>query len=461
MGPWQTAVRTVRGWDRNIKLFFLTNLLFQAGSGMFSVLYNLYVQALGYGQTLNGQLISLASFATALMFIPIGITGDRFGRKRLLSIGIWGTGIAGLGRSFAESAAALEGFAVLHGLFMAAIQVLAVPFLADYAKKEERLRLLSYHFSATLAAQVLGSTGGGLLADLLQWTGTGRTASLQIALAVGSAAVWAAAIPLMGIREQRRTGEAPAVSGTQAAAAESAGDAPRDAEREPDAAHAPDAAPTPAPVPAPEPADARRDRTIIAQFAFTQLLIGIGSGLVIPYLNLYFTDRFSVSLTMVGILISLGQIMTIASMLMGPRLVKRVGQVRAVLTFQLLSLPFLLITGFTGMLWIATIGYLFRQALMNAANPIHSSILVDRVSPARRGAANSINQTMFMLGWAFMGYVQPAILARYGVYWGYAITFCLTGALYITSAACFYLMLREPRPASLEAEASARSTAAE
>lgn len=413
----QTGLEIGR-WDRNIKLFFISNLLCQTGSGMFSVLYNLYVQALGFDQSLNGKIISVTSFATALMFIPIGLAGDRISRRTMLLAGVLGTGLTCFGRSFVETASLLQWSALLSGIFAAAIQVLAVPFLADYVKKEDRLKLLSYHFAATLGAQVLGSTGGGVLADLLQAAGMGKAASLQAVLAAGSAAVLVAVLPLFFIHE--RQGMPHTHNQPVPAAAK----------------------------PAEDPSK-REDWKFISQYTFTQLLVGFGSGLVIPYLNLYFTDRFSVSLTAVGILISLGQIMTILSMLMGPRLVRRVGQIRAILMFQLMSLPFLLLTGFTNILLVASVGYLFRQALMNAANPIHSSIVVDRVSSSRRGLANSITQTVFMLGWAVMGQVQPAIISTYGYYWGYAVTFCLTGILYITSAACFFIMFgvrRVPKP---------------
>jgi MFS family permease len=409
----------IRGWDRNIKLFFVSNLLFQTGNGLFSVLYNLYVQALGYGPSLNGRLISAQSLATALLFIPIGLAGDRYSRRWLLFFGVLGAGLACFGRSFAETGSSLQLSALLAGLFGAAIQVLAVPFLADYSKPKDRLKLLSYHFSATLAAQVLGSTGGGVLADLLQQAGMSKAGSLQAVLAAGSAATVAACLPLLLIRERRQAAE-PEITTTEASDMQGS--------TQPEAT-----------------AGKRGDWTIMLQFAATQLLVGIGSGLVIPYLNLYFTDRFNAPLTMVGILISLGQIMTILSMLIGPKLAGRIGQVPAIILFQVLSLPFLLLTGFTQVFLVASIGYLFRQALMNAANPLHSSVLVEKVSGARRGLANSLNQTMFMMGWALMGTVQPQIISAFGIYQGYAVTFSLTGALYVTSSACFYFMFRDKR----------------
>ncbi|MGW8956267.1 hypothetical protein [Paenibacillus sp. NPDC055715] len=67
---------------------------------------------------------------------------------------------------------------------------------------------------------------------------------------------------------------------------------------------------TPAlPVP-PAPAASSVTR-VIGQFVLAQFFLRLGSGLVIPYLNLYFTNRFSVSLSAMSLLIALGQLITI------------------------------------------------------------------------------------------------------------------------------------------------------
>lgn len=404
------------GWSNlslNIKLFFLANVLFQIGGGMFSVLYNLYIQGLGYGASMNGRVVSIQSLATALMFIPVGLLGDRSSRKRLLMIGAMFSGLAFIGRSLLDSEFSLMSLAVLSGLFASIFQVLAIPFLAESIPMKQRLRIFSYYSSIVLASQVLGSMGGGLLADLFQIFGMSRITSLQIVLAIGGIATFTAFIPLLFIVEAKRS-----VSSKEQLKTE------------------------PSEVPTSE--NLKINYKIIGQFAIVQLIIGIGSGLVIPYLNLYFTNRFSVSLSAVGLLISLGQIMTIVSMLIGPSLAAKVGSVKAVVCFQLLSLPFLLLTGFTNLFAIAAISFLFRQALMNAANPIQSTVLIDRVSESSRGIANSITQTAFMLGWAFMGPIQSYLVTTYGYYWGYAITFSITGVLYVSAAALYFIMFRKP-----------------
>ncbi|MCP1183884.1 MFS transporter [Paenibacillus sp. 1781tsa1] len=420
----------IRGWSRNIQLFFLASILYQIGNGMFSVLYNLYIQGLGYNDTMNGQIVSIQSLATAIMFVPIGLCGDLFSRKRLLIAGALFSGIFLIGRSFDYSATGLIWFAVFSGLFAGVFQVLAIPYLAENVKKSQRLKMFSYYSSLVLASQVLGSLGGGVFADLLHTAGLAKVTGLQTVLFVGGAATLAAFIPLLFVTEDK-------------AAPQTTTSAQSDLQPNADLKERLTNTPS-----TNDSVTKKKDSRLIGQFVVTQLLIGLGSGLVVPYLNLYFTNRFSVSLSGMSLLIALGQIMTIVSMLIGPTLAARVGSVRAVVIFQVMSLPFLLLTGFTNLLFIASLSFLFRQALMNAANPIHSAILVDRISDKRRGIANSLMQTAFMIGWATMGPVQSYLVTTYGTYWGYAITFSITGSLYVISSLMYYVMFREPKPSA-------------
>ncbi|MGG4128166.1 MFS transporter [Paenibacillus illinoisensis] len=419
----------IRGWSRNIQLFFLASILYQIGNGMFSVLYNLYIQGLGYNDTMNGQIVSIQSLATAIMFVPIGLGGDRFSRKRLLIAGALFSGIFLIGRSFDYSASGLIWFAVFSGLFAGVFQVLAIPFLAENVKKSQRLKMFSYYSSLVLASQVLGSLGGGVFADLLHTLGIAKVTGLQTVLFIGGAATLAAFIPMLFVSDDKTPAQTVTTSAVPVVVASE--DKNLSATEQPGNLQ-----------------DKKNDSRLIGQFVITQLLIGFGSGLVVPYLNLYFTNRFSVSLSAMSLLISLGQIMTIVSMLIGPTLAAKVGSVRAVVIFQVFSLPFLLLTGFTNVLFIASVSFLFRQALMNAANPIQSAILVDRVSDKRRGIANSLMQTAFMIGWATMGPVQSYLVTTYGTYWGYAITFSITGGLYVISSLMYYMMFKEPKPSA-------------
>lgn len=434
----------IGGWPRNIQLFFLASVLCQVGSGMFSVLYNVYIQKLGYNDTMNGQIVSIQSLATAIMFIPIGLAGDRFGRKKLLIAGALFSGIALIGRSFDYSAIGLIWFAVFSGLFAGVFQILSIPYLAESVKETQRLKIFSYYSALVLASQVVGSLGGGVLADLLHHTfGITEVLGLQIVLLLGGATTLIAFIPLLFITETKTVHTTKHVDLDKVAKelnahSQTPSEVNFDVKKHNTATETNDH----------DKLIKKKDSVLISQFVITQLLIGLGSGLVIPYLNLYFTNRFSLSMSGMSLLLALGQIMTIVSMLIGPTLANKTGNVRAVVIFQIMSLPFLLLTGFTNILFVASISFLFRQALMNAANPIQSAILVDRISDKRRGIANSLMQTAFMVGWATMGPVQSYLVTTYGTYWGYAITFSITGSLYVISSLMYYIMFKESKPSN-------------
>ncbi|RBP91321.1 putative MFS family arabinose efflux permease [Cytobacillus firmus] len=397
-----------KGYNRNIKLAFMANILTQIGFGIFMVIYNFYIRELGYSESVNGQIISMTALATALILVPAGIASDRIGRKRAMLFGAVATGVAMLFRSMVEMQELLILFAFFTGLTTAFLQVSGIPWLAENSKADQRVHLFSIHFAIMTGANVIGNLSGGILTDVFSLF-VDQLISIRITLLVASIFFIAGLVPIL------RFAEAPIekndVRGLKDFSFKNL--------------------------------SAKNEGVkIIAMFAFAQLLIGTGAGLVIPYLNLYFADRFEASNSAIGIIISLGQAATAFAMIIGPVVVRKVGEVRAVVILQLMSLPFLLLTAYTEHLWLAAIGFLFRQALMNAGNPIQMSLMMSRVNDSMKGLANSVNQMVFNLGWAVMGPVSTGIVMRYGDYWGYALVFSITASLYLIGSLYFFFVFR-------------------
>lgn len=408
MAFWKEYIQNFRGFNRNIRLFLMANLLSQVGMGVFMVMYNLYIQALGYPESVNGQVIAMTSLATAIALIPAGLLSDRYGRKKILLIGGLVMASSLLIRAFVETPAWMIGMAFITGFFMAFLQVAAIPFLAEHSKPSQRIHLFSMNFALLTGGQVIGNISGGVLSDLFQFIFSFTVLkSLQITLGIGGVCSLVALFPLFLLRERPRN------------------DQPRSSSllgfrwR--------------------EKSDALK---LIGKFTLASAIIGFGAGLVIPYLNLYFSDRFEASHSAIGIVISLGQAATALAMIIGPLVVNRFGEVRAVVFLQLASIPFLLLTAFSQNFYLAALGFLMRQALMNAGNPIVQSMVMARVDDDMKGFANSANQMVFMLGWALMGPVSTGIVAQGGAYWGYASVFCITAILYVIGSAYFYWMFR-------------------
>lgn len=400
--------KSLASFNKNIKMFMLANVLIQVGMGVFIIMYNLYIKELGFPETLNGKIISMTSLASAIMLVPAGYLSDRLGRKGIIIIGaIFAAGTL-FYRSLVTGEQSLIYAAFFTGLFMALVQVSGVPFLAENSKASERMHLFSIHFSLMTIASVVGSLGGGVLADALHIIGHISTVdSIMYVLIIGAIIFAMGIVPLFQLKPIKIETD------TDEHAAESEGNTP---------------------------SGFRKNLKVIMLFGVANLLIGTGSGLVIPYLNLYFSNRFGASNSYIGLILSLGSAMTAVAMLLGPALVKKVGKVKALVIFQLLSIPFLFITGYTNSLIIASIAFLMRQALMNAGNPIQSAIAMELVQDKYKGLANSVNQMVFNVGWASTGAISTGLVVTFGFYWGYAYTFTITGILYIIASTYFYLL---------------------
>ncbi|WP_079507063.1 MFS transporter [Mesobacillus jeotgali] len=406
MALYQEWANQIKSYNRNIKLTFLANILTQIGLGIFMVIYNFYIRELGFNELVNGKVISMTALATALVLIPAGILSDRAGRKKLMLFGAVSTGLILFTRSMVDTQALLIFFAFGTGLASAFIQVSIIPWLAENSLPEQRVHLFSIHFAAMTAANVVGSLLGGVLTDLFSIS-LPALDSIRYTLIVGSGLFLSALLPISRLREVRRgkqeNGKLMEIK---------------------------------------KGIINKASFKIILLFAVAQLMIGFGAGLVIPYLNLYFADRFMASNSLIGLVISLGQGATALAMIIGPIVVRRLGEVRAVVVLQMLSLPFLLLTAYTQHFWLAALGFLFRQALMNAGNPIQMSLMMSKVDDSMKGLANSVNQMVFNLGWAVMGPVSTGIVLKYGSYWGYASVFTITAGLYLVGSTYFYLVFR-------------------
>lgn len=407
-------------FNRNIKLFMLANVLIQIGMGVFMVMYNLYIKELGMPETINGKVISMTALASAIMLIPAGFLSDRFGRKWTIVGGAVLGALTLFYRSFAVAELPLVTAAFLTGLFMAFVQVSGIPFLAEHSKASERVHLFSVYFALMTLANVLGSLLGGVVSDALQWLlAMDAVHAIRWSLLFGSLLYAFGLIPLLRLNNQKPPREEKVNTRIDIDAAD---------------------------------ASLSKNLTAIFHFSFASLLIGLGSGLVVPYLNLYFSNRFEASNTYIGLILALGSAMTVVATLIGPLLVNKVGKVKAMLLFQLLSIPFLILTAYTTSLLLASLGFLLRQALMNAGNPIQSAIAMEVVHDKYKGLANSANQMVFNIGWAAMGPIAAGLVISFGSYWGYAYAFTITAALYCISAIYYYFIFGRRKSAATKKE---------
>jgi MFS family permease len=173
----------------------------------------------------------------------------------------------------------------------------------------------------------------------------------------------------------------------------------------------------------------------IVKLATPNFLIGIGAAILIPYMNVFFKDRFGISDSWLGILFSLSSLFIGVGSLLGPRLTMQMGgKIRTIAFTQFASIVFLLIVGFWPSVWIAGIALLMRAALMNMAAPLYSAFCMEQTPEHQQGLVSSVLNIAWQVGWSVGPYLSGIVQEQYG----FSPLFIATSILYVSAIALMW-----------------------
>lgn len=397
-------VEAARRFSRPARHYLASEFLLWTGHGVFAVVFNLYLVESGFSEGFVGQAVALNGIGLAAAALPAGLLAERWGRRRTLILGVVLEALGYALRASTVQPGPVLGSSLVIGAGQSFFQIAAAPFLTEHSGTRERTHLFSTFFAAALLAGVLGSVVGGAIPDLLRRVApeVGLFAAYRVALWAGALLAIGAVVPLLRLRGL-------AESATRVHAVR----LPREAVRS------------------------------LTPLAFNALLIGMGAGLVIPFMNLYFKDRFDCSSARIGAIFAAAQVMTAAASLAGPALARRFGMLRTAVASQLLSLPFLVTLGAESHLSIAVLSFWMRATLMQASTPLVQTFVMEALPAELRARSTSLNNLVWNIGWAVSATLAGTVIERFG----YAVPFYVTAVLYGVAAVTFYRAFRG-RPAA-------------
>jgi MFS family permease len=184
----------------------------------------------------------------------------------------------------------------------------------------------------------------------------------------------------------------------------------------------------------------RQHRALVARFVAPQLLISLGSGMTIPFMSLYFTERFDFSSDEVGFLFGGGQVLMAFGFLAGPFLMSALGPVRAMMAVQLASIPFFFTLAGAELAWLAAGAYLLRTAFMNASHPVLKTFLMEASPPALRELQNAMLLSLWGVGWVIGPLIGGAVLDATGD--DYSVLMYTTISFYLAASVVMHFCLR-------------------
>jgi MFS family permease len=397
----------LRAFERSAKLFLLATVLQGIVSSAWMLFFNFYILERGFGRDFLGLANAMPAVAALIFGIPLGALSDRIGRKPAMILGM-----VGIIASYALIVIVRDPTMILVMSFLAGISVTLfylsqAPFMMKVSRRDTRTLLFSLNFGLMTLSGAVGSLFAGQLPAIfgsLLGVSPRSAEAYQAVLLASVLLSGLTLIPIFMLKEPRTTG---GVNGQKAKRA---------------------------------PIWRVVMRSITLKLALPNLLVGLGAAILIPYMNVFFLDRFALPDRQLGVLFSLSALLTGVGSVIAPRLATGLGsKIRAVVLTQSISLVFLLMLGFSPVLWLAGISFLIRGTLMNMASPLYHAFAMEQIDENEQGTVNSVFELAWQVGWAVGPYISGVVQESYG----FTPLFIATGILYFISTLLIWLLFKQ------------------
>lgn len=368
------STEVVAYWQRvqrftpNARLVIVSQAISRLGFGLYQAIFNLYLLSLGYSTSFVAGLLSIGLFTLAIGALVAGPYTSRISEKYAMILsGVICAIAAGVLIAFPVPIILILMIILFY--FGNSLQITSYsPLMAQSSTSYERTHLFGTSQASRIGTSFLGSLLGGFLPGLFAlWllVPIDSPITFQLTLLVWVLSSALGIIPLFWLREPRafNSGLEVKSGGSVQTSAESKGRI-----------------------------------SIVLRFMIIGLLVGLGAGLIVPLINVFFWEFYNLPTYMVGIIIGLGQVTMATGVLLSPILSTRIGKVRSVVFTQALSLPFIILLASVINPVVAIISYLLRGALMNAAMPVNQTIRMELVPSSWRPNLQALNVSAMSFG---------------------------------------------------------------
>lgn len=189
------------------------------------------------------------------------------------------------------------------------------------------------------------------------------------------------------------------------------------------------------------------DWDLIARALIPTLIIAVGAGFTIPFINLFFLNVHNMQPDAFSLLGASTFLTVACSMLMVPAIKRKFGYSIAVTLVQSLSVFCLIMmtltqyySQWTYAVYVAGFFYLLRQPLMNIASPVTSELGMHYVGRRNHELMSAFNSSIWSGSW-FISSLFFGVLRKAGM--SYAGVFFITAALYSLGVLMYHLLIKD------------------
>lgn len=409
--------RRVGELQRNVRFYLLCTVFYSVTIGFSSLLFNLYLIELGLDVAFIGLNTAMLSLASIVCAVPAGVLADRIGRKRAILIGLSGMVLAQLGLALFRQGALLLCASLFSGIFSTLLLTSSAPFLTENSTAEQRSMVFTLHAGLMNLSSFAAVIGGGYLPRLfarLLHVGPESAPAYRGVILTAAGIMALALLPALALRQPDRPG---ALHRARASIRLFSFSKPR----------------------------------LMFQLVLPRLLMALGAGLVFPFLNLFFKQRFAISDAVLGWIFGITDLTAAVVMLWGGDIADRLGKARSAFFAPLLSVPGLIVMGFVPLLPVVVLAHWTRSGLMRLGESLYMAFTMDKLDEGERATGSSLMATGWNVGWSAASYFSGRVQARTG--WG--LLFSTMALFYLLGLAFLYLFfIRRPRVGAVAGQES-------
>ncbi len=395
----------LRLFSRNARLFLIGIFFVGLNYAGYMLLLNLYFKEIGFTEDLIGEVLSFTAWGMALISVPAALIIPRVSIKKILIASVVLAGFFYLLQATLVVRTQLLAASLILGMTSTLARVAAAPFLMRYSTPKERTYLFSLHFGIYLLAAAVGSVGMGYLPDLFSSLSVSRAVAFRYSLYTSVALGVLSLVPFLmiktDVKAREKSSERYGPSGKRG------WDKKLLTER----------------------------GLLLFKLCLPFFIVGMGAGLVIPFLNLYFRERFKADAGAIGVYFALLEFFMLAGILVGPVLSKKLGMIKTIVFTQLASIPFMLVLAFSYYLPLAVGAFLLRGALMNMGQPLGTNFAMEKVKEKEHALTNAL----LMLSWTSSWAVTANLGGRLIKVYSFTPPLLITVGFYVLSSVLYYL----------------------
>ncbi len=398
-GSW---LRMMRRFSRNARLFLIYALLADLGTGIWRVMFSLYLLSAGFSLDFIGLVLAINFLLHGLLAFPAGLIADKMGRKFVFVVA-------------SVSAVVFRAFLLftLNPLFILLLMagsgagdgfhaVASGPFIMENSEPEERPHLFALEasflnisaFTGAMAAGFLPAFWGGILGVI-----PAHYTAVRLALVVSLPLTLLSLLPLLFLKEHRLPQD---MVGSFA-----------------------------------ELFTLRniQSRGIILRLALCAIVYGSFFGMLIPFFSVFYREAHLLPYQSVGTIMASGFVAgAVGTLGLAPWLTRRYGKARGIWVVLWVAAPAVALMAFMPALPLVEVFFLVNRAFLSVSMPMRNHLAMELVVTKERGATNGLIHAIFDIVGSPAAALAGVILAS----GNFTLTFSMAAALMAIPGVMYY-----------------------